>query len=118
MLAAGPLLVAAAVDNASVPTVIAIAAILLGGGGLAAFITAKAQSKNYVTTAYKDLTEANRLEAADEREKAANERARAERAEHQRDRWRAHAYALRDELAAHNITPTAMPPVDHPSEAP
>ena len=119
MHAVGPALAAVAhVDSSLVPTLISIAVLLLGGGGIAAVITAKGQSRNYVTTQYKDLNEANRQEAADERQKAADALARAERAEFQLNRWRAHCYALRDELAAHGITPTAMPPVDHPSEAP
>lgn len=109
MLAAGYLAAAGAVDN--VPTLIVIGGLLLGGGGIAAVITARAQSRNYVQTGYKDLNEASRQEAADER-------AARERAEYQLDRWRAHSYALRDELAAHGITPKAIPPVDHPSEAP
>lgn len=115
MLAA-PMLAAAA-DN-SVPLLIGLGTLLLGGGGIVGIVTALAQRKNYVQTGYRDLNEANRQEAADERARAADERAGRERAEYQRDRWKAHAYALRDELAAHGLTPTAVPPVDHPSEAP
>lgn len=108
MLAA-PMLAAAA-DN-SVPLLIGLGGLLLGGGGAAGILTALAQRKNYVQSGFKDLTEASAKEAADER-------AAKERAEYARDRWRSHAYALRDELAAAGIAPQAVPPVDHPSEAP
>lgn len=112
MHAVGPALAAVPpVDSGPVPTLIAIAVILLGGGGLAALVTAKATSRNYVTGGFRDLTEASAKEAAEER-------AGRERAEFSRDRWRSYAYALRDELAAAGVASKAIPPVDHPSEAP
>lgn len=102
---------ASGIDGSLVPTLIAIAVALLGGGGLAALITAKATSRNYVTGGFRDLTEASAKEASEER-------AGRERAEYSRDRWRSYAYALRDELAAAGLASKAIPPVDHPSEAP
>ena len=117
MLAVAAPIVTAAADN-SVPLLIGLGGLLLGGGGAAGVLTALAQRKNYVQSGYKDLTEANRQEAADERARADDERARRERAEYQRDRWRAYAYALRDEQAAAGVISKAIPPVDHPSEGP
>lgn len=94
-----------------VPILTAVGALLLGLGGLAGVLTALATRRNYVTGGFRDLADASAKEAAEER-------AARERAEYSRDRWRAHAYALRDELAAAGIAPKAIPPVDHPSEAP
>lgn len=111
MHAAGPMLAATSqVDSSLVPTLIAIAVALLGAGGIAGVVTALATRRNYVTGGFRDLADASAKEASDER-------AARERAEYSRDRWRAHSYALRDEFAAHGITPKAVPPVDHPSEA-
>lgn len=93
-----------------VPVLTAIGAVLLGLGGVAGVLTALSTRRNYVTAGFRDLSDASAKEAAEER-------AARERAEYSRDRWRAHAYALRDELAAAGVVPKAMPPVDHPSEA-
>lgn len=94
-----------------VPILTAIGGLLLGLGGVAGVLTALATRRNYVTGGFRDLADASAKEAADER-------AAKERAEYSRDRWRAYSYALRDELAAASVTPKAIPPVDHPSEAP
>jgi len=119
MLAAGPVLAAAADTSSSyVPLLIGLGGLLLGGGGAAGVLTALAQRKNYVQTGYKDLTEANRLEAADARQEAADERARRERAEYRLERWRAAAYSLWSEVSARGEVPKTVLPVDHPSEAP
>jgi hypothetical protein len=124
MAAVGPVLAASA-DSNLVPVLMAIGAVLLGGGGIAGILTARAQGKNYVQTGYKDLTAEYRAAAAEARADAAaaareadDERAAKERAEYARDRWRAYSYALRDELAAHGVVSKAIPPTDHPSEAP
>ncbi|WP_100499695.1 hypothetical protein [Geodermatophilus chilensis] len=117
MLAAGPLAAEAGIDTGYVPTLIAIAVALLGGGGIAALVTALATRRNYVTTGYQGLTEAAAKSAAAAAKEADDERAARERAEYSRDRWKAHAYALRDELAAAGISPKALPPLEHPSEA-
>ncbi len=109
MLAVGPL-AAATGDGISVPTLIGVAVALLGGGGIAALVTALATRRNYVQTGFRDLADASAKEAAEER----SERQRIERS---RDRWRAYSYALRDELAAAGLSSKAIPPVDHPSEA-
>lgn len=110
MAAVGPVLAANA-DSNLVPILITLGAALLGGGGLAGVLTALATRRNYVQTGFRDLADASAKEAADER-------ASKERAEYARDRWRAYAYALRDELAAAGVVSKAIPPTDHPSEAP
>jgi hypothetical protein len=117
MHVAGPLAVDAGIDTSLVPTLIAVAVALLGGGGLAAFITALATRRNYVTGGYQGLTEASAKEADQERQRAADERALRERAEYMRDRWREAYYGVRDEAVAKGITLMTRPPTEHPSEA-
>jgi hypothetical protein len=117
MHAAGRLLAAAdQVNSDLVPTLIAIAVALLGSGGLAAFVTAWAQRKNYVTTGYQGLTDASAKEAEQERQKAADERALRQRAEYMRDAWREAYYGVRDEAVAKGVTLMTRPPTEHPSE--
>lgn len=93
------------------PTLVAIGAVVLGGGGIAGVLTALATRRNYVTSGFRSLTDASAKEAADER-------ASRERAEYSRDRWRDAYYAVRDEAAAAGVTVATKPPTDHPSEAP
>jgi hypothetical protein len=94
-----------------VPWLSAIGGILLGLGGLAAVLTALATRRNYITGGYKDRSDAAILDAA-------NERARAERAEYMRDQWREAFYDIRDEAVAAGVSLTTRPPTEHPSEAP
>lgn len=100
------------------PTLATISALLLGLGGLGGLLTGFGTRRNYVVGSFRDLTDASAKEAAQERAAKEEERARAERAEYSRDRWRAYSYALRDELMAAGIQSKAIPPTDHPSEAP
>lgn len=103
--------VAMATGTDLTPTLIAVGALLLGGGGLAGILTARATRQNYVTSGFRDLTDASAKEAADER-------AARERAEYSRDRWRDAYYAVRDEAVSHGVSLMTRPPTDHPSEAP
>lgn len=117
-MAVGPFLTAtAAAESNLVPVLITLGGLLLGGGGLGGVLIARAQSKNYVQTGYRDLTSAYKDAAAEAERDAADERAAKERAEYSRDRWKAYSYALRDELAAAGVLSKAIPPTDHPSEA-
>lgn len=116
-MAVGPIITAAATDSNLVPVLITLGGLLLGGGGLGGVLIARAQSKNYVQTGYRDLTGAYKEAAAVSEREAADERAAKERAEYRADRWRAYSYALRDELAAAGVVSKAIPPTDHPSEA-
>jgi hypothetical protein len=118
MFTPGLLLAAAASDPPIVPILAAIGGILLGLGGFAAVLTARANRQNYVTTSYQGLTEASAREADQERQKAGDERARRERAEYMRDRWREAYYGVRDEAVSHGVTLVTRPPTEHPSEAP
>lgn len=106
MLASGA---AADLPNNIVPIVSAIGGLLLGLGGFAAVLTARANRQNYVTSGFRDLTDASAKEAADER-------ALRERAEYMRDRYREAYYAIRDEAVAKGITLMTLPPTEHPSE--
>jgi hypothetical protein len=92
-----------------VPILSAIGGVLLGLGGFAAVLTARANRQNYVTGGFRDLTDASAKEAADER-------ALRQRAEYMRDAWREAYYGVRDEAVAKGITLMTRPPTEHPSE--
>jgi hypothetical protein len=100
---------AADLPNSIVPILSSLGGLLLGLGGFAAVLTARANRQNYVTGGFRQLTDASAKEAADER-------ALRERAEYMRDRWREAYYAVRDEAATKGISLTTRPPTEHPSE--
>jgi hypothetical protein len=118
MHAAGHLLAATGAQSNFVPILSAIGGLLLGLGGVAAVLTARANRQNYVTGGFRDLTDASAKEAEQERQKAADERALRQRAEYMRDAWREAYYGVRDEAVAKGITLMTRPPTEHPSEAP